>query len=84
MKILVKCHLILHFIRVSLFVKYLFISIQNEKGETGLSPLVKYLVTIPRRWIISVISVLFLLCFCAGLFIDALWSPAGKGLTDWL
>ena len=28
--------------------------------------------------------VLFLLCFCARLFIDALWSPAGKGLTSWL
>ena len=25
-----------------------------------------------------------LLCFCARLFIDALWSPAGKGLTSWL
>ena len=35
-------------------------------------------------WIIYVISVLFLLCFCARLFIDALWSPAGKGLTSWL
>ena len=34
--------------------------------------------------IIYVISVLYLLCFCAGLFIDALWSPAGKGLTYWL
>ena len=32
-------------------------------------------------WIIYVISVLFLLCFHACLFIDALWSPAGKGLT---
>ena len=31
-----------------------------------------------------VISVLFLLCFRARLFIDALWSPAGKGLTYWL
>ena len=31
-----------------------------------------------------VISVLFLLCFCGHLFIDALWSPAGKGLTSWL
>ena len=31
-----------------------------------------------------VISVLFLLCFHAGLFIDALWSPAGIGLTSWL
>ena len=29
-------------------------------------------------------SVLFLLiCFRARLFIDALWSPAGKGLTSW-
>ena len=26
----------------------------------------------------------FLLCFHACLFIDALWSPAGKGLTSWL
>ena len=31
-----------------------------------------------------VISVLCLLCFRAHLFIDALWSPAGKGLTSWL
>ena len=35
-------------------------------------------------WIIYVISVLFLLCFRVRLFIDALWSPAGKGLTYWL
>ena len=27
---------------------------------------------------------LVLLCFCACLFVDALWSPAGKGLTSWL
>ena len=27
---------------------------------------------------------LFLLCFSACLFINALWSPAGKGLTSWL
>ena len=26
----------------------------------------------------------FLLCFHARLFIDALWSPAGKRLTSWL
>ena len=26
----------------------------------------------------------FLLCFRARLFIDALLSPAGKGLTSWL
>ena len=25
-----------------------------------------------------------LLCFCACLFIDALRSPAGKGLTSWI
>ena len=27
---------------------------------------------------------LVLLCFRARLFIDALWSPAGKGLAYWL
>ena len=27
---------------------------------------------------------LVLLCVCARLFIDALWSPAGKGLTSCL
>ena len=26
---------------------------------------------------------LVLLCFRVRLFIDALWSPAGKGLTSW-
>ena len=35
-------------------------------------------------WIIYVSSDLFMLCFHASLFIDALWSPAGKGLTSWL
>ena len=29
-------------------------------------------------------SVLCLLCLCVRLFICALWSPAGKGLTPWL
>ena len=29
-------------------------------------------------------SVLCWLCLCARLFICALWSPAGKGLTSWL
>ena len=29
-------------------------------------------------------SVLCLQCLCAHLFICALWSPAGKGLTSWL
>ena len=27
---------------------------------------------------------LVLLCFHACLFVDALWSPAGKGLNSWL
>ena len=27
---------------------------------------------------------LVLLCFHARLFVDALWSPAGNGLTSWL
>ena len=35
-------------------------------------------------WIIHVISVLRLICFLARLIIDALWSPAWKGLTSWL
>ena len=29
-------------------------------------------------------SVLCLLCLCTRLFICALWSPAGKGLSSWL
>ena len=31
-----------------------------------------------------IFSVLCLLSLCARLFICALWSPAGKMLTDWL
>ena len=30
------------------------------------------------------VSVFCMLCLCARLFISALWSPAGKGLTSWL
>ena len=29
-------------------------------------------------------SVLYFLCFRVCLFMCALWSPAGKGLTSWL
>ena len=52
------------------------------------SPPVKYF-TDPSKavlllWIFYVFSVLCLLCLCARLFICALWSPAGKGLTSWL
>ena len=35
-------------------------------------------------WTIYVFSALCLLCLFARLFICALWSPAGKGLTSWL
>ena len=34
--------------------------------------------------LLCICSVLCLLCLCARLFICALWSPAGKGLTSWL
>ena len=45
--------------------------------------------TAPRRYffcgsLMGFFSVLCLLCLCARLFICALWSPAGKGLTSCL
>ena len=56
--------------------------------ETGLSPPVKYFDdhsnAVLLLWVIYVISVLFLFCFRARLFINALWSPAGKGFPSWL
>ena len=62
--------------------------VRLARRETDLSPPVIYLTDRSKAvlllWIIYVISVLFLLCFRARLFIDALWSPAGKGLTSWL
>ena len=42
------------------------------------------LLTVPRMWIIHVISGVCLLCFRVRLFIVVFWSPAGKGLTSWL
>ena len=33
---------------------------------------------------VDLFSVLCFLCLCERLFICALWSPAGKGLTSWL
>ena len=46
------------------------------------------ILTVPRRYFFCG-SFMFLFClvfamFCARLFICALWSPAGKGLTSWL
>ena len=73
-----------------LYIIRLIISLRVRfaRRETGLSPPVKFFIDRSKAvlllWIIYVISVLFLLCFLARLFIDALWSPAGKGLTTWL
>ena len=55
---------------------------------TGLSPPVKYF-TDHLKGDTSFVdllcfSVLCLLCLCTRLFICALWSPTGKGLTTWL
>ena len=54
----------------------------------SLNPPVKYFTDRSKAvlllWIFYVFSVLCLLCLCARLFICALWSPAGKGLTSWL
>ena len=56
--------------------------------QTGLSPPVKYFTDRSKAvllfWIYNVFSVFCLLFLCARLFIYALWSPAGKGLTSWL
>ena len=55
-------------------------------GETGLSPPVKYFLTVPRRYFfvdhLGMLRLVFLMLL--RLFIAALLSPAGKGLTSWL
>ena len=62
--------------------------ILHWRRETGLNPPVKYFSdrseAVLLLWIFYVFSVLCLLCLCARLFICALLSPAGKGLTSWL
>ena len=51
----------------------------------GLSPPVKFFTDCSKAFVdYYVISVVCLLCFCACLFIIALWSPARKGMTSWL
>ena len=56
--------------------------------ETGKSPPVDIFTdhskVVLLLWLLCVISVLFSLCLRVRLFIDALWSPAGKGLASWL
>ena len=58
------------------------------RRETGLSPPVNYFTDLFKAvLILRIIKCYFclvLLCFRARLFIDALWPPAGKGLTSWL
>ena len=62
------------------------ICMKNERQKTDLSPPVNYFTDRSKAvlllWIFYVFSVLRLLCLCARLFICALWSPAGKGLTS--
>ena len=54
----------------------------------GLSPPVKYFTDRSKAVLLLWIFYVFVLscvCYvCARLFICALWSPAGKGLTSWL
>ena len=62
---------------------------QCWRREIGLSPSVKYFTDRSKAvlllWIFyGVFSVSGLLCLCACLFICAMWSLAGKGLTSWL
>ena len=45
---------------------------------------VALIVSLHARPGLNVISVVCLLCFRVRLFIVALWSPAGNGLTSWL
>ena len=73
-------------------VHFCFLNIWTNGGVgapfNGFKPSSKiFLLTVPKAvlllWIIYIISVVFLLCFRVRLFTDALWSPAGKGLTSW-
>ena len=54
------------------------------RPETGLNSPVKYFSDRAKAvlllWIVYATSVLFLLCFRWRLFIDTLWSPAGKAI----
>ena len=61
---------------------------RSARPETGLSPPVKTFYWLFQGGTYFVdhlyyFFLVFLLCFFAHLFIDALWSPAGKGLTSW-
>ena len=62
--------------------------VRLARCETGLSPPVIYFTDHSKvellLWIFYVFLILLLLCLYARLFICALWSPAGKGLTSCL
>ena len=65
------------------------IRIKGEDGaiNSGLSPPVKYFTDRSKSVLLLwIFYVFFCVCyaFCARLFICALCSPAGKGLTSWL
>ena len=66
------------------------ILIKDEVGAVNLlSPPIKYFTDRSKvellLWIFyKFFSVFCLLCLCEHLFICALWSPAGKGMTSWL
>ena len=56
---------------------------------SSLSALTKLMLTCLSKavlllWIFYVFVLFVFAMFCARLFICALWSPAGKGLTSWL
>ena len=57
-------------------------------SETGLSPPVKYFTDHSKAvlllWIIYVYFCLVFVMLSFTSVFDALWSPAGKGLTSWL
>ena len=58
------------------------------RSENGLSPPVN-IFTDRSKAVLSFVDhlcyfYLVFVIFCARLFIDTLWSPAGKGLTSWL
>ena len=56
---------------------------ETSQGDVSFLAHPKHMV-VHLLWTIYVFSVLCLLCLCARLFICALLSPAGKGLTSWL
>ena len=58
------------------------------RPKTALGPPVKYFTDRSKTVLLLGFCVFFyvlrLLCLCVCLFICALWSPAGKGMTSWL